>query len=142
MKTAIKNLKKFIQSITARCRGGKGDSTMKITSRGTITINGHTFSGRSVSINGDKVVVDGVEQPGTLVGPITVTVNGDAESIETTSGSVQVTGKAGRVKTMSGDVTCGDVAGDVGTMSGDVTCGAIAGNAKTMSGDIKGSTRR
>lgn len=103
----------------------------------SVTIDGKTFSGRSVSIVGNKVVVDGVEQPGELVGPVSVTVNGNAESVESGSGRIEVAGSAGRVKTMSGDVHCGDVTGDVGTMSGDVTCGSIGGSVKTMSGDIR-----
>jgi hypothetical protein len=116
---------------------------MKIrTSNSSVTIDGRTFPGRNVSIVGNKVVVDGIEQTGELVGPVSVTVNGNAESIETGSGSVDIAGSAGRVKTMSGDVHCGNVNGDVGTMSGDVTCGAITGSVKTMSGDIKGSARR
>lgn len=115
---------------------------MKINTGGSsVTIDGRTFTGKSISINGDKVVIDGVEQEGSLVGPVSVTVNGSAESVETVSGKVEVTGAVGRVKTMSGDVRCGDVKGDVGTMSGDVTCGAIAGSAKTMSGDIRGVGR-
>lgn len=81
--------------------------------KGSVTIDGRSFSGRSISIDGDVVVVDGVVQQGSLVGP---------------------------VKTMSGDVRCNDVHGDVGTMSGDVTCNTITGNVKTMSGDI--SSRR
>jgi hypothetical protein len=112
---------------------------MKINTGGSsVTIDGRTFTGKSISINGDKVVIDGVEQAGSLVGPVSVTVNGNADSVETTSGKVEVTGTVGRVKTMSGAVRCGDVRGDVGTMSGDVTCGSVAGNAKTMSGDITG----
>lgn len=118
-------------------------TTMKIsTSNSTVTIDGRTFNGRNVTIQGDKVIVDGEEQTGSLIGPVTVVVNGNADSVETTSGTVRITGSAGRVKTMSGDVHCGDVQGDVGTMSGDVTCAAIAGNAKTMSGDIVGGVRR
>lgn len=116
---------------------------MKInTSGSSVTIDGRTFSGKSISIVGDKVVVDGVEQDGTLVGPISVVVNGSADSVETTSGKVEVTGSVGRIKTMSGSVRCADVSGDVGTMSGSVTCGAIAGNASTMSGDIVGGAKR
>ncbi len=111
---------------------------MKIKTGGsTVTIDGRTFSGSSISIVNDRVIVDGVEQQGALVGPISVTVNGNADSVETTSGSVEVSGNVGRIKTMSGDVECGDVTGDVGTMSGDVTCGSIAGNVKSMSGDIR-----
>lgn len=112
---------------------------MKINTGGSsVTIDGRTFTGRNISINGDKVVVDGVEQSGSLVGPVSVTVNGDADSIETGSGTVTITGSAGRVETMSGDVHCGAVSGDVETMSGDVTCGPITGSVKTMSGDIIG----
>lgn len=111
---------------------------MKIRTGGSsVTIDGRTFTGSSISIQGDRVIVDGVEQEGSLCGPITVTVNGNADSIETASGKVVVSGSAGRVKTMSGDVECGAVTGDVGTMSGDVTCGPVAGGVKTMSGDIR-----
>lgn len=110
---------------------------MKIkTSVSSVTIDGRTFSGGSISIVGDKVVVDGVEQEGHLVGPVSIVINGNAESVETESGTVEVSGSAGRVKTISGDVKCGAVNGDVGTMSGDVTCGPISGSVKTMSGDI------
>lgn len=104
----------------------------------SVTIDGKTFTGRNIKIINDKVIIDGVEQEGSLVDPVSVTVNGDAERIETVSGSVDVSGSCGAVKTMSGDVRCGDVKGDVGTMSGDVTCGKVGGNIKTMSGDITG----
>lgn len=103
---------------------------------GRISIDGRDFVGRSVVINGDTVVIDGVVQDGKLVGPVNVTLHGDAESIETASGTVTVTGKAGSVNTSSGNVRCGDVAGGVQTMSGDVTCGAINGPVRTMSGDV------
>lgn len=115
---------------------------MKIKTGGSsVTINGQTLTGRNISIIGDKIVIDGVEQGGSLVGAISVVVNGNADSVETNFGSVEVTGTVGRIKTMSGDVHCADVSGDVGTMSGDVICQTIAGDAKTMSGDIKGLGR-
>lgn len=115
---------------------------MKIkTSGSSVAIDGRIFTGRSVSIVGNKVVVDGVEQGGELVGPVNVIVNGNAESVEIGSGTVEVSGSAGLVKTMSGDVKCGAVTGDVGTMSGDVTCGPISGSVKTMSGDVIGLNR-
>lgn len=109
--------------------------------KGSVTIDGRSFSGRSISIDGDVVIVDGVVQQGSLVGPVSITIAGDVERLETTSGTVDVSGSCGQVKTMSGDVRCGDVRGDVGTMSGDVTCGSIAGSVKTMSGDIIGRGR-
>lgn len=105
---------------------------------GRINIDGRDFVGHNVTIKGDRVIVDGVEQDGSLVGPVSVTVHGDVEALDGGFAEVTVTGSCGSVKTMSGDVRCGDVTGDVGTMSGDVTCGKVAGNVKTMSGDING----
>lgn len=107
----------------------------------SVTINGQTLTGRCISIVGNKVVIDGAEVGDSLVGPISIVVNGSAESVETTAGNVEVTGAVGWIKTMSGDVHCSDVSGDVGTMSGDVICQKIAGNVKSMSGDIKGLGR-
>lgn len=103
---------------------------------GRINIDGRDFVGRSIVIDRDTVVVDGVVQSGTLVGPITVNVHGDAEAIETSSGNVTVTGSVGSVHTTSGDVRCGNVGGGVQTVSGDVTCGSIAGSVRTVSGDV------
>lgn len=114
---------------------------------GSVTINGESYSGSSVSIRssfvaggivGGDVFIDGVRQPNgiSLSAPLSITVNGDVDRLETAGGKVDVTGSCGSVKTMSGDVTCGAVSGDVGTMSGDVKCGDVTGKVKTMSGDI------
>jgi hypothetical protein len=103
----------------------------------SITIDGRSFSGTSVTINGDQVFVDGVLQDGKLVGPISISITGDVDRLDCTVGKVEVNGTVGDVKTMSGDVDCGAVTGGVTTMSGDVTCGDVAGNVKSMSGDIR-----
>lgn len=89
-------------------------------SRTQVTIGGRTFTGRSVSIVNGKVIVDGKEQDGQLVGPVSVTVNGDVDVVDNPSGTVTVTGVVGTVKTMSGDVTCGTIGGSASTMSGDI----------------------
>lgn len=103
---------------------------------GSITIDGKTFSGRSVSINGDQVIVDGVVQQGTLVGPVSVVVNGNVEKLEMSNGDVEVSGEVGSIRTSTGDVMCRDVKGDVITSTGDVTCGSVGGGVKTSTGDI------
>ena len=105
-------------------------------SRAQVTIGGRAFTGRSISIVNGNVIVDGEEQDGQLVGPVSVTVNGDVDVVDNPSGTVTVTGAVCTIKTMSGDVHCKDVSGSVSTMSGDVTCGTIGGSASTMSGDI------
>lgn len=105
----------------------------------SVTINGKTYTGKNIHINGDKVIIDGVVQDGVaLVGPITVTVNGDVESLRTTSGDITVNGSTGSIQSTSGDVEVkGDVVGNVQTVSGDVSCKKIEGDARTVSGDIK-----
>ena len=105
--------------------------------RSRITIDGRDFVGRDVVINGDgQVIVDGVVQSGSLAGPVSVDIHGDADKVESSSGTIRVAGSCGSASTQSGDIECGDVKGSVSTMSGDVTCKSITGSCKTMSGDI------
>lgn len=106
---------------------------------GTITINGKQYQGQSFRIDGDKVIIDGVQQEGSLCGPVSIQVTGDVQSIDgRTVQSIEVTGSCGSVKTVSGDVRCGPVAGNVQTVDGDVYCGDVAGSVKTVSGDVRG----
>jgi hypothetical protein len=62
-----------------------------------ISVDGRHFVGRSLEINGDKVIIDGIEQSGSLDGPISVSIYGDIESFEGMSGDVSVS-----VRTVSG----------------------------------------
>lgn len=112
---------------------------MKISLGGksTVTIDGKTFSGSSISISGNKVIVDGVTQEGELVGDINVTVNGDCQSVENSNGTVEVKGSAGSVRTSNGRITCGNVGGDVTSSNGTITCGAVTGNVRTSNGNIR-----
>jgi hypothetical protein len=111
---------------------------MKITMRssGSVVVDGKTFVGNNVVIDGNKVNIDGEVQEGELVGDVNVTVHGDVESLSLSSGTVRAN-KAGRIQTQSGDVECGDVNGSVSTMSGSVECGNISGSVSTMSGSVK-----
>lgn len=109
-------------------------------SGGSVTVNGKTYTGKNVSVMGDgSVVIDGVLQEGApLVGPISVTVNGDVESLRTVSGNVTVNGSSGSIQSTSGDVEVkGAVVGNVQTVSGDVSCKKVEGDARTVSGNIK-----
>lgn len=110
---------------------------IKMKSHNSVTIDGRTFSGRNVVINKNRVIVDGVEQSGELIGPVSITIDGDVESIDGSFTDVTVTGSAGQVKTMSGDVRCGDISGSVSTMSGDITAKEVRGSASSMSGDVR-----
>ena len=104
---------------------------------GNVTINGKSYTGKTISINNGKVTVDGIEQVEVLEHRITVNVTGDVDALETTSGDVSVIGNVGSLQATSGDIECHDVAGNVQTVSGDVDCGRVTGNVKTVSGDIK-----
>mgnify|MGYP006218724409 CR=1 FL=1 len=104
-------------------------------SNGNVVIDGRSFNGKNIVIGNGKVTIDGVEQEGELVGEVNITVNGDVDFIENSSGKVEAV-NVGSVKTQSGDVVCGDVNGNVTTMSGKVSCCKIAGSVSTMSGDI------
>ncbi len=109
---------------------------MKNSSSNRFIINGKTYSGNSATINGDKVIIDGVEQCIEDSKNINVTIHGDVSSIDLAAGKVNVTGSAEEIKTQSGDIKCGNVSGSAKTMSGDIKCGSVGGNASTMSGDI------
>lgn len=101
-----------------------------------VTIDGVSFAGKNISITGNgKVVVDGVEQAGSLIGDVNVIVDGDIDRLEVVSGSITAK-NVSSVKTTSGDVECADVSGSVSTMSGDIDCRSIGGSVSTMSGDI------
>ena len=109
---------------------------LNMRSSNKVTIDGRAFTGNNVQINSQgTVIVDGVEQKGNLVGVINVTVEGDVEKLENTSGNVKAN-QVGAIRTVSGDVECGDASGDVTTVSGDVVCSSISGSVKTVSGDV------
>lgn len=102
---------------------------------GHVLIDGREFRGRNVTIKGNNVFVDGVEQSGELVGDIHVTVHGDVEHIETQSGTIRAN-NVGNIQTTSGDIECGDVRGSIQTVSGDIDCKNVSGSIRTVSGDI------
>lgn len=111
---------------------------------GNVTIDGVSYSGNNITINGNgEVLVDGVLQETIESKNITVYVNSrSCGDITTSSGNIKIESGCvvGDIKTVSGDITChSNVDGDIGTDSGDVTTfGNIYGNVETASGDISG----
>lgn len=122
----------------------------------SITINGKTYNGNSVSIVNGRVYIDGKESlPGEEGKEINIVVTGNIENLEvdacqkilvtgnvgkvkTVSGDVDVNGNiTGDVQTTSGDIECEKIDGSIQTTSGDVSCGNVGGSVKTLSGDIK-----
>lgn len=109
---------------------------------GEVKINGKSYFGKNVVINGSAVTIDG-NAVSEVEPNIKVEILGACEAVNTTSGDIHIKDAAQQVKTMSGDITCGNVYGNVSTMSGDVKCGDVSGSVSTMSGDIlnKGSDK-
>lgn len=120
----------------------------------TITINGVTYSGNNLIVNGNKIMVDGVDCSSEDKA-ITINVDGNINTLEvdvckeihvlngnvgilrTTSGDVYCNDVTENVITTSGDVECDHINGDVQTTSGDVSVGLISGSVKTVSGDVR-----
>lgn len=113
-------------------------------SNGSVTINGVSYTGNNITINGSgEVIVDGVSQTTIESKNISVYVNSECcGDITTSSGDVNIeTGcVVVDIKTVSGDITChSNVDGNVNTVSGDVTTfGNIHGRVQTASGDVSG----
>jgi len=104
-----------------------------------VIINGKSYHGNSISISGNKVIIDGVDQTPDAK-EINVSVTGNIGNLDVDyCNKLEVFGDVtGKLSTQSGDIEItGNVNGDVKTMSGDVKCGPVSGNVKTMSGDIK-----
>ena len=101
-----------------------------------IIINGKKYNGKSISINNNKIIIDGKDcTPDSKT--IDITVQGNINELNVDScNSLMVIGEVAAIKTQSGDVECNIVNGNVSTMSGDVKCNNIGGSVKTMSGDI------
>lgn len=106
---------------------------------GQIFVNGVSYSGKSITIKNNQVIIDGKNVDPQDSKVITIVVEGDITHLNADRcDSISVTGSTGSISTMSGDVTVGgEVHGNVKTMSGDVDCGDIGGEVSTMSGDIK-----
>ena len=103
--------------------GNCGSIQINGNNSGVVSINGKTFQGHNISIGGNKVIIDGIEQTDSEFNcqVINIEINGDVGSIHSEAADVTVSGSVtGSIKTSSGDIECGDVQGDVSSMSGDI----------------------
>lgn len=106
-----------------------------LSSNSSVTINGKTYVGRNITINGNKVSVDGnvVEEAVNIY----INVTGNVEKINTT-GDIKVHGNVGSAETGAGDIVIeGNVSGNVETGAGDIVIkGNVAGEVSTCAGSI------
>ena len=106
---------------------------------GSVTINGVKIQGRNVTINGDKIIVDGKVQQELTEKNITlnIQVSGNVQEISTTAGDVILNNSTVTdIKTVSDSIQCTEVQGNVTTISGKVTANTIKGSVSTISGKI------
>jgi hypothetical protein len=90
-------------------------------SGGGVVIDGKRFQGQNVSITASgKVIIDGVEQEGSLINDIKIDVIGDVDLIETTNGDITVQGSVDIVETVNGDVQASSITGKIRTVNGDI----------------------
>jgi hypothetical protein len=92
----------------------------------TITIDGRTFSGRSVSIINGRLTIDGVVQDGSLSGVVEIKVTEGVLGELRTDASVSCGAVTGNVSA-GGSVNCDGVGGSV-TAGGSVNCGTVRGS--------------
>ena len=105
-----------------------------------VIINGQTYTGSNVKIKNNIVFVDGEEVKSDSK-QITININGNVDNFYVDhANTIHVDGNVNTLKTTSGDVTCNNVNLGVTTTSGDVECEDINGNVKTTSGDVKAKT--
>lgn len=108
----------------------------------TISINGVVYAGRNLTVNGNKVYIDGKLAGTENMKEINIVVEGDIENIKVDAcDKVTVNGTVKKnVETQSGniDINQGSVEGSVSSMSGNIDIGgSVGGSVKTMSGNIK-----
>ncbi len=102
-----------------------------------ISINGKSFFGNSITINGNKIIVDGKDiTPNEKT--INIVVNGNIDNLEVDScNKLEIHGDVNKLKNCSGDVECGDIKGDATSGSGNIKCkGNVGGNVSTGSGNV------
>lgn len=88
---------------------------------GSVKIDGKVFHGNNVTISsGGKVIVDGVEQEGSLINDIRIDIIGDVDTIETTNGDITVSGNVDKVETVNGDIQASSITGKIRTVNGDI----------------------
>lgn len=104
-----------------------------------ITINGKKYSGNNISINNNKVVIDG-KTINENSKEIYIYVDGNIESLSSDIVSqLIVDGDVNTLTTTNGDcVVLGDVTNNIKTTNGTVKIsGSVGGNVKTTNGNVK-----
>ncbi len=100
-------------------------------------INGKIYGGKSISISGNKIIIDGKDvTPNSK--EITIVINADLDSLEVdVCEYITIHGNCNTVESTNGSIKVSkDIKGDVRTTNGNVIAGVIHGNTRTTNGSI------
>ena len=124
----ISNLKSFMQKFT----GG---------SNNTITVNGRSFKGSSLSIVNGTIVIDGKKVLEPVEKEIIVTITGDVKDLYLDSGKITMEGDVGRLEVNHGKVEMtGDVKENVSVKHGNLSCDNIYSDVEVNHGNVRAVT--
>lgn len=107
-----------------------------------ININGKSFQGDNISVNGSRILIDGKSvydgEEESKLGPISINVEGEIDSLDVpVVEELNVYGNVNDLETMNGNVAVeGDIFGDVETFNGNVKARTIKGDVETFNGDV------
>lgn len=105
-----------------------GRNIIKSNTMGSISINGKTYQGNSITIIDGNVTIDGVPQfpVEATAGVYRIEIIGDVGSV-TTDAPLTIKGNVSGGVRADGPVTCGPVYGDV-NVHGPLACGDVTGD--------------
>lgn len=119
----------------------------------TITVNGRTFKGNTVSIVGGDIIVDGKKVDSPEEKEINVTITGNVKELYLDGGTITMHGNVGdlsvahaktiingdiknNVRIQHGNMECDNIYSDVETNHGNVRAVTIHGSVSTKMGNI------
>lgn len=110
-------------------------------SKSSITVNGETFEGNSVSVVNGEVIVDGKKVVFPDRKEVIISISGDLGNLQADRCRLEVGGSVGNVSVGQGTVVVdGDVKGEVNLNQGDLKCTDVFADVKVDMGNVKAST--
>lgn len=111
---------------------------------GCVVINGHSYIGNNIRVNGNDVYIDGqkVTQDTSNNQPIHISIEGNCDNLSLGQGQVEVHGNVEKLSVTSGDAKVNGNSDEVSSVSGDIVINGDCNTAKTVSGDISARTIR
>lgn len=103
-----------------------------------ITINGKIYSGNSISVNNDIVIIDGKRVDDDDKKVINIKVEGNIETLDVDyCDEINITGDCKTVTSKNGNIQVkGNVSGDVTSKNGNIVCRDVTGDVETKNGNI------